>query len=183
MSLEPHRDRIDRLDAQIVRLLNERAEAGMTIGRLKGDRKMGAYAPERERDVLDRVVRENPGPLPHDALRAIYQEIVASTLSLEDSLRIAFWGPSRDTAYRAARVKFGEQSDYFACENAEAVCTAVRNGKAHYGVVPVDGGESPASLSMCSEWRVPVLGAEGAPTDSLSFAAYGPLDAGSANAE
>ena len=61
------RGRIDAVDDQLLALLNERAELARRIGALKGDGPV--YRPEREAQVLSRVARDNPGPLPADAVK------------------------------------------------------------------------------------------------------------------
>ena len=69
--LETLRDRIDALDAQVVRLVNERARVAVEIGRLKHASGDTSYAPAREREVLDKVVAQNTGPLSDRTIQAI----------------------------------------------------------------------------------------------------------------
>lgn len=78
------RRRIDAVDRRIVALLNERASLAIAVGRAK--RAAGWRAvrdPDRERDVLDRIVAANAGPLPEDELRAVYRRIIAASRALE----------------------------------------------------------------------------------------------------
>ena len=78
------RDVIDELDRRIVELLNERATLGRAAGRAK--RLAGRRAihdPEREREVLLRVVMENGGPMTQADLLSIYRRIVAATRGIE----------------------------------------------------------------------------------------------------
>jgi chorismate mutase len=78
------RKRIDRLDRKIVDLLNDRAELGREVGRVK--RASGRTAIrdlEREREVLLRVAMANPGPIAQADLLAIYRRLIAATRSLE----------------------------------------------------------------------------------------------------
>src|SRR5262245_5192688 len=93
MSIPEHRKAIDRLDARIVRLLNERTRHALEIGRIKLDAGEEIYAPHRELAVLQRVCRLNKGPITSDSLRAIYREVMSGALSLQKTMRIAYLGP------------------------------------------------------------------------------------------
>ena len=75
MNLDELRQRIDALDAQIVQLLNERAQCAMKIGEIKRSTSAAFYVPERERAVFDRLKEQNIGPMPDQAIKAIYREL------------------------------------------------------------------------------------------------------------
>ena len=93
MNITEHRREIDKLDAEIVRLLNDRTRHVLEIGAIKLRAGEEIYAPHREKMVLQRVGKLNPGPITQDSLRAIYREIMSSALSLEKSMTIAYFGP------------------------------------------------------------------------------------------
>ena len=93
VSIPVHRKAIDRLDAQIVRLLNERTKHVLDIGELKLKAGEEIYAPHRERSVFERICQLNQGPMTNDQLRAIYREIMSSALALEKTMTIAYLGP------------------------------------------------------------------------------------------
>src|SRR5512147_3317501 len=93
MSLEELRSRIDELDTQLVDLLNERARVVMEIGKLKAQADRPIYAPDREKQVLDKVVKANKGPLPDRTLVAIWREMMSGSFVLEKPPRIAYLGP------------------------------------------------------------------------------------------
>ena len=83
MNIPEHRKAIDKLDAHIVRLLNERTKQVLAIGDIKLKAGAEIYAPHRERAVLERICRLNQGPITNDQLRTIYREIMSSALALE----------------------------------------------------------------------------------------------------
>jgi chorismate mutase len=76
MDISDWRRKIDKLDARLVELLSQRAQAAHEIGRLKRDAGMPIYEPDRERSVFDHVRRINPGPLPDHDLLNIYERIM-----------------------------------------------------------------------------------------------------------
>jgi chorismate mutase/prephenate dehydratase len=138
MSLSQHRQAIDRLDEKIVRLLNERTRHVLAIGSIKLQNGEEIYAPHRERAVLDRVRRLNPGPITAESLRAIYREIMSSALSLEKSMTIAYLGPEATFTHQAAIQRFGASLGYVSQKSIADVFSEVSKGRADYGVVPVE---------------------------------------------
>jgi len=77
MDIAELRIRIDDLDRQLVELLNERARAAQSIGRLKRHTSMPIYEPNRERAVFQNIARHNQGPLREQDLQTIYQALMA----------------------------------------------------------------------------------------------------------
>jgi chorismate mutase-like protein len=76
MDISDWRKKIDEIDAKLVKMLNERAQAAQEIGRLKRLREMPIYEPDRERIVLSQVQEQNRGPLQHRHLLQIYERIM-----------------------------------------------------------------------------------------------------------
>ena len=138
MNISEHRKAIDRLDAQIVKLLNERTRHVLEIGAIKLKAGEEIYAPHRERAVLQRLCRLNRGPITNDSLRAIYGEIMSSALSLEKTLTIAYFGPEATFTHQAAIRKFGSSLNYSAQKTIADVFNEVTKNRADYGVVPVE---------------------------------------------
>jgi chorismate mutase len=81
------RRRIDELDRQIVRLVNERSEVARSIGRIKATEGADIRDAEREREVLLRVTMANEGPVAQADLIAIYERLIEATRSLEQADR------------------------------------------------------------------------------------------------
>jgi chorismate mutase / prephenate dehydratase len=138
MNIPEHRKAIDKLDAQIVKLLNERTRHVLQIGELKIDAGEAIYAPHRERVILRRICKLNEGPITDDSLRAIYREIMSSALSLEKSMTIAYLGPEATFTHQAAVQKFGSSLRYTAHKTIADIFTEVSQSRADYGVVPVE---------------------------------------------
>lgn len=86
MDIENWRRRIDEIDGKLLRLLNERAEHSIAIGRIKEKRNAPIYAPEREKEIIHRVISENPGPLSADSVRSIFERIIDESRKLEKNV-------------------------------------------------------------------------------------------------
>lgn len=138
MNIAEHRAAIDKLDAQIVKLLNERTRHVLQIGEIKLKAGEEIYVPHRERTVLQRICKLNEGPITDEALRAIYREIMSSALSLEKTLTIAYFGPEATFTHQAAIKKFGASLRYTPLKTIGDVFAEVSRSRADYGVVPVE---------------------------------------------
>ena len=138
MNIPEHRKAIDALDAHIVKLLNDRTQHVLAIGKIKLKAGEEIYAPHRERAVLQRVCKKNSGPMTAESLRAIYREIMSSALSLEKSLNIAYLGPEATFTHQAAIRRFGSSLRYSAQKTIADVFSEVSKNRSDYGVVPVE---------------------------------------------
>lgn len=137
-SLEPLRKQIDELDAQIVTLLNRRAQVVVEVGKIKQASGAPIYAPDRERIVLDRIRRLNAGPLPDRCLDAVYRELMSGSFALEKPLRIGFLGPAGSFSHAAAVRKFGSSVEYVPLADIASVFSEVALGHTDHGLVPVE---------------------------------------------
>jgi chorismate mutase len=81
--IDEWRRRIDVIDSQLMKLLNSRSACAVEIGRIKKRVGLPAYSPEREAWILDRVMRENPGPLQPEAVRRVFERIIDESRRLE----------------------------------------------------------------------------------------------------
>jgi len=138
VTIPEHRKAIDKLDTQIVKLLNERTKHVLAIGEIKLNAVEEIYAPHRERAVLHRICKFNSGPMTDGSLRAIYREIMSSALSLEKSLTVAYLGPEATFTHQAAIRRFGSSLRYAAQKTIADVFSEVSKNRADYGVVPVE---------------------------------------------
>jgi chorismate mutase len=77
------RRRIDQVDDQIMKLLNSRSACAVEIGRIKRRIGMPVYQPEREKWILDRAERNNPGPLDSGAVRRVFERVIDESRRLE----------------------------------------------------------------------------------------------------
>lgn len=132
------RKKIDQIDAKIVDLLSDRASLAQRIGRFKSRSNQEVYAPQREKEVLDRVCKLGDGPLTAQSLRAIFREIISGCRSLEAPLNVAFFGAEATYTHLAAREKFGTGANLLPTTSIAEVFAEVSQGRANFGVVPIE---------------------------------------------
>ncbi|HWP34213.1 MAG TPA: prephenate dehydratase [Thermodesulfobacteriota bacterium] len=156
------RQEIDAIDEQIVALLNRRAEVARRIGAAKREAGRAIYAPEREREIYERLARLNAGPFPADALRNVYREIISASLALEEPVKVAFFGPRATFTHQAAVQQFGSSAQYVPARTIAEVFDEVERGRAQFGVVPIENSTEgvvthtldmfiDSSLKICAE--------------------------------
>lgn len=138
MSVEEIRKRMDEIDNQIIRLLNERANAALEIGKIKEKENARVYAPGREKEIYQKICNENPGPLTNDSIKAIYKEIISACRSLEKTLAVSYLGPQATFTHLAALQKFGSSTKYLPAKTISDVFSDVQKGRADYGIVPIE---------------------------------------------
>lgn len=140
-NLQECREEIDKLDEEILELLNKRMEVVKTVGKIKQNAKSAIYRPEREKEIIDRLEKKNlhiNGLLNKQAIEAIYLEIFAVARNLELPERIAYLGPEGSFTHQAAESRFGAMSSYLSLSSIQSVFTAVEAKRAKFAVVPIE---------------------------------------------
>jgi chorismate mutase/prephenate dehydratase len=132
------RRRIDAVDDEILRLLNSRAELAIEVGKVKKGEKLGFHVPNREREILERLGAQNPGPFPADAVRTVFKEIISASVGLQAPVRVAFLGPKATYSHLAAMQQFGLSAELMPQSSIAAIFDEVEKGRSLYGVVPVE---------------------------------------------
>jgi len=136
--LEILRQKMKEKDKEIVRLLNERAQVSVEIGKVKGEGGMQVYDPSQEAKVHGYLQELNSGPLPQKALTTTFREIISASRDLQRPMTIAFLGPEATFSHLAARMHFGESSRFFPQTGISRVFDEVEKGSIDWGVVPVE---------------------------------------------
>jgi len=134
------RSRIDVVDVELLRLINERAQLAAEVGKVK--RKSGDdavfYRPEREAAILRRVLEQNPGPLSAPESTRLMREIMSACLALERPLNVAYLGPEGTYTHLAALKHFGGSITGTPVASIQEVMREVEAGSADFGIVPVE---------------------------------------------
>ena len=138
--LDDLRQQIDKIDDQLLKLINRRGILAQKIGEEKScqGKLTHFHVPQRERAILDRLNDQSKGPFPPSAVNSIFREIFSATLALEKPLKIAFLGPDTTFTHQVAVKHFGHSCKFNPCSNIESVFSEVELGNSDYGVVPVE---------------------------------------------
>lgn len=159
MSLPEWRKEIDRIDEQVVQMLNRRAELAREIGHAKSSTRSHYFTPEREHTIFRRLLAANKGPLDSAAIRAVFREVISACRALEKPLSVAFLGPEGTFSHLASISKFGTSCEFVPTESIADVFLQVERSSSDYGIVPVENswaGVVPETLDtfMTSNLRV-----------------------------
>ena len=106
--LKSLRTNIDKLDLQILKLINERASLASEIGRIKTDQGAEVFSPAREEEVFKHVLESNKGPLDEGTIRAVFREIMSGARALQKIIKVAYLGPEYSYSHLAAVERFGQ---------------------------------------------------------------------------
>jgi len=158
---------VDKLDREMVDLLNDRVKHASEIGRIKHAQGADYYDPTREAIVMAKIAALNNGPSTDATLRAVYREVISSSIALEKKLVIAYLGPAATYTHQAAIQNFGVSLSYAAMKTIPDVFSEVEKGTADYGVIPIENSTEGAvfhsmdmlvesSLHICSQVYLPI---------------------------
>lgn len=138
MNLDSLRQQIDVIDQKIIEHLNERVRLAIEIGKIKHAQGEDIYNPAREVQVLERITRQNPGPLDNGSIHFIFREIIAAARASQRLLRVAYLGPEATFTHQAAIKNFGSQLEYKPMNHIIDVIMEVEREDADYGVFPIE---------------------------------------------
>lgn len=131
---------IDALDNQLIDLISDRARLAQDVAEVKNASAEPAnfYRPEREAQILKKVIEQNKGPLSEEEMARLFREIMSACLALEQQLDIAYLGPEGTFTQSAALKHFGHSVNTTAFGTIDQVFREVESGASNYGVVPVE---------------------------------------------
>jgi chorismate mutase/prephenate dehydratase len=155
------RRQLDAIDSEILAAMNRRAELAKQIGQLKQSDQHEVYDPQREAIVLERVVKDNCGPLSDDAVRAVYRELISGSRAVQAATRVAYLGPEYTFSHLAAIHRFGQSAELVPVGTIAAVFEEVEQGHSQYGVVPMENstdGRVSDTLDCFSRSHVRICG-------------------------
>nr|VFK54710.1 MAG: chorismate mutase / prephenate dehydratase [Candidatus Kentron sp. TUN]VFK58912.1 MAG: chorismate mutase / prephenate dehydratase [Candidatus Kentron sp. TUN]VFK59444.1 MAG: chorismate mutase / prephenate dehydratase [Candidatus Kentron sp. TUN] len=137
------RDQIDKLDRELLDLLNRRGRIALDIAACKGDHVSNDgdcyyYRPAREAEILRGLLAINEGPLSSSDVAKLFQEIMSACRALQKTLSIAFLGPQGTFTEAAAFRHFGQFVKTVPFDAIDTVFREVESGNCNYGVVPVE---------------------------------------------
>jgi len=138
-ALSTLRGKIDTLDAELQALISQRARYAKEIGALKGATSTAEfYRPEREAQVLRRVVDRNQGPLRNEEMVRLFREMMSACLAQEEPLKVAYLGPEGTFTQSAVLKHFGHSVHALSVPTIDEVFHEVEAGTADFGVAPIE---------------------------------------------
>ncbi len=167
MQLAAHRQRIDEIDLQLLELMNQRAQCALEIGKIKAQNDAPVMRPEREAQVIDRLLKHNRGPLHNQKVCFVFKEIMSCCRALEKQIQVAFLGPLGTFSEQAVWAFFGHSVDVSPVESIEQACHVVQVDQSDYAVVPVENSNEgsvartldelvESNLLICGEVLLPI---------------------------
>ena len=138
--LQPLRQEIDRIDQEILALLNLRAQTAQQVGKVKEtfDAAGPVLKPEREASLIRHLQGVNTGPFTANGIESVWREIISVCRGLESALTVAYLGPAGSFSEQAALEQFGHAIEKLPCATFDEVFRAVEAGQANVGMVPVE---------------------------------------------
>ncbi|MCA6069988.1 MAG: prephenate dehydratase [Endomicrobium sp.] len=158
LKLQRTRQSIDKVDKEIVKLINKRAKLALDIVKSKNKTNAVVYAPSREKEVLNNITVAK-GALGEESLRNIYTEIISACRNLESPTKVAFLGPWATFTHQAAIRNFGTSSCFIPATTPQEVLLEIESGRVDFGVVPVENsneGSVNVTLDMLVETELKI---------------------------
>lgn len=166
------REEIDRIDKEIVGLLNKRGSVALNIGQIKSSANTTYYNPGRENEVFKNIKSNNEGPLKGEHLQNIFREVISACIDLQSKIRVSYFGPEGTYTHIAAIKKFGSSRTLVPVKTIGDVFASVSKGLSDYGVVPVENsieGMVNATFDMLVNSDVTIIGEEIIPISHFLF--------------
>lgn len=179
--LAPLRAKIDALDLQILDLLNQRAQTALEVGVVKHEAHAGGpvLRPDRESQVIRRLIGNNAGPFPGEAVEAVWKEVMSACRGLEQGLSVAYLGPRGSFTELAAFSHFGHAVNALPQDSFDEVFRAVEAGQADVGMIPVENSTEGAvnrSLDLLLHTPLRVQGERSLPIRHCLMTQSGTMD-------
>ncbi|NQZ33925.1 MAG: chorismate mutase [Oceanospirillaceae bacterium] len=159
------RDEIDEIDQQLHLLFNQRALCAQRVAQVKekyqGIEDAVFYRPEREAQVLRKVMARNQGPLEDKAVAQLFREVMSVCLAHEKPLQVAYLGPAGAFAQLASHKHFGASAMTIPVNSLDHVFKEVQNSSVNYGVVPIENssqGIACLTIDLLKRYQLNICG-------------------------
>ncbi len=155
------RERIDGIDKELVKLLQERLEVAQEIGQMKAEACQQPLDVTREREVISNILKQNRDKFPPDGLRVIFGEIISACRNAQRPAKVGYLGPETTFTHMAAAKFFGHAPQFLPLGNITEVFEEVERRRADFGVVPVENsveGTVALTLDGLHDFKVKLCG-------------------------
>ena len=130
--------KLDRLDRQLLRSLNQRGHLARQLGNLLRAAGQPTFLLGQDEEAIARVLDQNRGPLDKRTVRAVFRELLSGCRAMVRQLKIAFLGPLYSYSHLAAIDRFGQSVEFAPVGSIAAVFEEVHRGQCDYGLVPLE---------------------------------------------
>jgi len=159
--LKSLRSRIDQIDIELVKLLQERLKLAVEIGRTKAQAKKEPLDLVREKEVIEHILKNNQDIFPPAGLKVIFSEIISACRNAQRPANVAYLGPETTFTHMAAARFFGHAPNFLPFSSITEVFEEVERNRVDYGVVPVENsveGTVALTLDGLYDFNVKVCG-------------------------
>ncbi|MDL2284226.1 prephenate dehydratase [Oxalobacter sp. OttesenSCG-928-P03] len=177
--LKPLRDQIDAIDAQLLDLLNQRGKLAQDVGKVKIDKDLPVFRPEREAQILRGLAENNKGPLATESLQTIFREVMSACRALEKRVSVAYLGPPGTYSEQAAYAYFGKTIDLVPCATLDEVFRSAEAGTADFGIVPIENSSEGAisrTLDLLMQTPLTINGEKALPINHCLMTKTGTME-------
>ncbi|MCK5311654.1 MAG: prephenate dehydratase [Desulfobacteraceae bacterium] len=138
LRLKKLRFNIDKIDSQLLDLINKRLVLGKEIGQIKQKNKTDVLDPSREKQVIEKILKNNQGPAEEQLLKYIFNVIMTATKDIQKRQIISFPGPEAGHPHIASLNYFKHSGRFVEQSNIYEVFRNTHRNESHFGVVPVE---------------------------------------------
>lgn len=157
------RKQIDKIDNNILLLLQERLCCAKQIGLIKSANNKAKWDPRRERQIYEQLKKSNDAKFPEQALQSIFHEIITTCRLSQKQVEVVYLGPEATFSHLAGVKCFGHTATYRPIETIEDVFVEVERERTDYGIVPVENsieGSVTSTLDAFVKYNVKICGEE-----------------------
>nr|WP_319493189.1 prephenate dehydratase [uncultured Desulfobacter sp.] len=158
-ALSPLRDEIDRIDVQILELINQRLEIGKKVGEIKKQEGSQVLDRTRERMVIERLFKLNPGPADESLIQYLFNVIITATREIQRPRTIGFLGPVASHSHIAALHYFNHCGQFVEQPGFFDIFNNLERKDLHFGIVPVENsieGAVNSTLDLFAEFDIEI---------------------------
>lgn len=132
------RRKVESLDRELVKLLNERTRLAEQVYRARATSGEPLHNGHEDQETLAKLLEQSKGPLPERAVRSLFHELMSTARSLVKTTRVAYLGPKYSYSHLAAIEHFGTGSELIPVATIKAVFEELARSQVAYGLVPIE---------------------------------------------
>ncbi|MCK5542425.1 MAG: prephenate dehydratase [Desulfobacterales bacterium] len=155
------RSNIDKIDSKILDLINHRLDLGKEIGQIKKKNKADVLDSSREKQVIEKILKNNKGPAEEQLLKYIFNVIMTATKDIQKKQIVSFLGPEAGCPHIASLNFFKHSGRFVEQSNIYEVFRSTNRNESRFGVVPIENsiqGSVNHTLDLLTEFDLIICG-------------------------